>query len=99
MGVFRCSTAKCPSRRDQVPAGRETGTVKAACENVVVQIPDRCPASARIVKQIIWVEVAIEIGGPDKLPAAGEGWAIEAADKRGPGEIPDRCLARAGVEE
>src|SRR5262249_27856176 len=50
MGVFSQAVerAKWPSRRDQVPADRKSGTESAASKNVVVHVPDRCMASARI---------------------------------------------------
>src|SRR5262249_44534972 len=86
-------------RRDYVPASRKSRTEGAADKHVVVHIPYRRLARARVVKQIIRFAVPVEIGHADQFPAAGEGWAEGASDKRDAGKIPDGRLTRAGAEE
>src|SRR5213593_1777268 len=46
---------------DQAPAHRQSWTIRGANVHVVVQIPDRCPASGGIVKQIIRMPVNVKI--------------------------------------
>ena len=47
---------------DQAPVGWKGWTKGAADVNVVVEIPDPCLASGRIVKQIICVPVTVKVG-------------------------------------
>src|SRR5215469_14108062 len=89
----------CRLRRDHAPAGRKNRTVEATKKNIIVEIPDRCLASARVVKQVVRVDVAIEIGSPLQLIPACNGRPVGAADKRNSRQIPDGRLARAGIEE
>src|SRR4029453_5310947 len=91
--------AKAHSRCDHVPGTRKSRTKGAASKNVVVHIPDRCLASARVVKQVIGLAVSVEIGSPRQLIATCNGWPIETSDKRNSGEIPNRRLPRARIEE
>jgi hypothetical protein len=93
------STMKYASRRDQVPGRRKSGTEGAAGKKVVVHVPDRCLASARIEKQVIRLAVSVEIGSPRQLIPACNGRPKGAADKRNSREIPDRRLPRASIEE
>jgi hypothetical protein len=50
------------SRRDDAPAGPDSRTGGVANEQIIVEVPNRCVACARIVKQIVGSAVAIEIG-------------------------------------
>ena len=49
----------------QAPAGWKSWAESAADKNVVVEIPDRCLASGRIVKQIIGFAVTVKVGCGD----------------------------------
>jgi hypothetical protein len=89
--------AKCLSRLCQAPADRQTWTVSATKENIIVEIPDRRPASARIVKQVVRLAVAVEIGSPLQLIPACNRRSVGAADKDVVVHVPNRCLACARV--
>ncbi len=78
---------------------RKSRPVGAADKNIVVEIPDRCPASARIEKHVVRFPVAVKIGGRQQCPTAGQGWAIGTADKRNSREIPDCRLPRTSIEQ
>ena len=69
-------------RRDQAPGGRKSRTVCAADEDVVVQIPDGCLASAGFVKHIVGLVVAVEVGCGHQCPSTGKGWSKGAAEQR-----------------
>src|SRR6266480_4210506 len=90
--------AKCHSRRDQAPASRKSRTKGAGNQGIVVEIPDRCPASARIVKQVVRHAVPIEVGSALQLIPACNCRPNGASNKRDPSEIPDRRLTRARIE-
>jgi len=50
------------SRRDHAPAGQDGRTGSVANEQIIVEVPNRCLACARIMKQVVGSSVAIEIG-------------------------------------
>jgi hypothetical protein len=45
-----------------IPSTRKNWAVRAADENVVVEIPDRCPTRTEILKHIVRVAVAVKVG-------------------------------------
>src|SRR5439155_1320715 len=47
---------------DQAPAGRHSRAKRAADENVVVHVPDRCLPHRGIVKHIVWLSVSVKVG-------------------------------------
>jgi hypothetical protein len=49
-------------RRDDARAGWDSRTGGVANQQIIVQVPNRCLACARIIKQIVGSAVAIEIG-------------------------------------
>jgi hypothetical protein len=57
---------------DQAPASRKSRAKRAAHENVVIQIPDRCLTRASIVKEIVRLPVAIKVGSSYQRPATGQ---------------------------
>ena len=48
--------------RDQAPTSGETWAVRGASVSVVVEIPDRCLPTGRIVNQIIRMPVIVKVG-------------------------------------
>src|SRR5438093_409501 len=82
-----------------LPAGRKSWTVRAADENVVVQIPDRCLTRAGVLKYIIRFSVAVKIGYPDQCITTCNRRCGRAADANVVVQIPDRRLARSGIEQ
>ena len=53
----------------------------------------------RIIKQIIWFAVVIEISRRNQSPARGKSWPVNTAQERYTRQIPDRGLARVGIKE
>jgi hypothetical protein len=49
---------------DQAPTGRQSWPIGGTDINVVIQVPDRRPASGGIVKQIIRFPVTVKISNP-----------------------------------
>src|SRR5438874_13318810 len=84
---------------DQGPASRESWAKCAADENVVVQIPDRCLTGTGVVKQIVRIAIAVEIGCGDQCPATGNGRANSSTYNRWSREVPDDCLTRTRNEQ
>ena len=66
----------------QSPTGRKSGSERAANENVVVQIPDRCLTRAGIVKDIVWLAIAVKVGRSYQRPATGRSGPKNAPNER-----------------
>src|SRR6266478_9259541 len=82
----------------QAPAGRKCRAEHAANKNVVIQIPDRRLTRAGIVKEIVWLPVAVKVGCTYQGPATGHSRPEDAANENVVVQIPDGGLARRGVE-
>src|SRR5205823_13044146 len=67
--------------------------------HAVVQVPLCGLMRRRIVKQIIWFAVVIEISGRNQPPARGKGLPVNTAQERYTRQIPDRGLARVEIKE
>ena len=70
------------SRPDQAPAGRKSGAERTTNKHVVVQIPDRRLTRRGIVKEIVWLPVAVKVGCTYQGPATGQTRRKSSADKR-----------------
>ena len=78
-------TAGClASLRDQAPADRKSWTSRTADERVVMEIPDRCVASNRIIEQIIRVPTIVEVGRSHQIPVDWKGGPSSGSDARWP---------------
>src|SRR5437762_13837698 len=53
----------------------------------------------RIVKQIIWFAVVIEISRRNQSPARGKSWPVNTAQERYTRQIPDRGRTRVEIKE
>src|SRR4029077_7427712 len=79
---------------------RKSWAPRAADENVVVQIPDRCLTGVWCVKQIVWIAVTVKVGCSCQRPApAGELRPIIATNYHSARQIPHRGLARAVLNQ
>src|SRR6266576_4073452 len=92
-------SASVRSGPDQAPAGWKNGAERGADIHVVVEVPDRCPASDYIVKQIIRVPITVEVGRSHQYPPTRNGGSVSAPNQCWPGQIPDRCLVSTGVKQ
>src|SRR5947199_4971312 len=59
--IISLATAVDVLRPDQPPAGRKSGAVRAAAENVVVHVPDGCLTGAGITQHPVRVAVAVKV--------------------------------------
>src|SRR5438552_678802 len=57
-------------RRHDASAGRKSGTKQARASDVVIEIPYRRLSRASIVKEVIWMAVAIKVRYPYHAPAS-----------------------------
>ena len=46
----------------QSPADRKSRAVRAADENIVVEIPDRCLTGGGVLNHKVWVAIAVKVG-------------------------------------
>src|SRR5947208_15846774 len=83
----------------QAPAGRKSRTISTADKDGVVHVPNRRLAVARLVKDIVWLAIAVKVTCRHQFPAAGESRTVGTSDKYHAGQIPDRRLARAAVKQ
>src|SRR5438874_8638393 len=83
----------------QAPAGRKSGAECGADKHIVIQIPDRRLTRRGIVKEIVWLPVAVKVGRSYQGPATGRSRPKSSANENVVVQIPDRCLSSSGVEQ
>src|SRR5438046_10110621 len=86
-------------RRYQAPADRKTRTISTTDKDGVVHVPNRRLAGARLVKDIVWLVIAVKVTCRHQFPAAGQRRTISTAQYHYSRQIPDRRLARAATQQ
>src|SRR4029077_6107236 len=70
------------SRPAQAPACWKSGSERGTNKDGVVQVPDRCLTSRGIIKEIVWLPVAVKVGRSYQGPATGRSRPGSSADER-----------------
>src|SRR5204863_516927 len=86
-------------RRGHAPAGQNSRGGHRSDVNVVVQVPYRRLVSARIVKQVIWMAVAIKISHAHCTIAGRKSRSVGGTEANVVVEIPYHRLPRTGIEQ
>jgi hypothetical protein len=83
----------------QSKANGESWTGSRANPGIVVQIPNRRLAGARIEQQIVRFSVPVKIVRSREIVSRHNRWPKRAADTCGSRQIPDHRVMRARVEQ
>ena len=78
---------------------RESGADRGADANIVVQVPNRRLAGARIEQQVIRFSVPVKIGRSRQIISRGNRRPKSAANANIVVQVPDHCVTRARIEE